>query len=255
MTLVRDVLQTNKWQTASMPVSQDRLLCKPDCPTCGGVGFVRYEVPVDDPRFGRILPCPDLPAESSIYANHGLTATEIKSLSWSDVKKRENVLGAVAVLKEILVRGQGMGYLYGGPGLAKTALLKILCAEWVRFKRGLFHFVSLSDILEDLRRAYDDDEPQRALREKEEKYASYPLLCVDELGAERKTDFGIEKFFSLINKRHEAGVERGEKIVTVMAGNISPKELDFRIADRLSDGRNFIVRLTGDSFRPGMDWK
>ncbi len=29
----------------------------PNCPHCHGIGYVRYDVPVGDPRFGRLEPC------------------------------------------------------------------------------------------------------------------------------------------------------------------------------------------------------
>src|SRR5215510_1136393 len=33
------------------------LLGKPDCPHCGGIGFLRLDVPVGHPKFGRLEPC------------------------------------------------------------------------------------------------------------------------------------------------------------------------------------------------------
>ncbi|HNQ95115.1 MAG TPA: hypothetical protein PKH47_10600, partial [Anaerolineales bacterium] len=33
------------------------LLGKPDCPYCGGVGFLRVDVPVGHQKFGRLEPC------------------------------------------------------------------------------------------------------------------------------------------------------------------------------------------------------
>lgn len=227
--------------------------CRPDCPICGGFGFIRYDVPKDDSRFGRLFPCPNIPADSPIFDNHGLSQAE-RTWTWTKVKDRENVSAGISVLKSAVKRGKGLGYLYGGAGLAKTLLLKIACAEWARAGHGIFHFTTLPIILEDLRTAYDDAEPQRALAEKERKYSRFPLLAIDEIGSERETDFAWEKFFSLINARHEAGAERGENFLTLMAGNVQPKEIDFRIVDRLGDGRNFIVRLTGDSYRPNLLW-
>ncbi|HMM99148.1 MAG TPA: hypothetical protein PKC99_09080, partial [Anaerolineales bacterium] len=29
----------------------------PNCPHCGGAGYVRYDVPIGDPRFGRLEAC------------------------------------------------------------------------------------------------------------------------------------------------------------------------------------------------------
>src|SRR5574339_270137 len=33
------------------------LLGKPDCPHCGGIGFLRLDVPVGHEKFGRLEPC------------------------------------------------------------------------------------------------------------------------------------------------------------------------------------------------------
>lgn len=230
-------------------------LCIPSCPICGGAGWVRLDVPSTDKRFGRLFPCPSLPSGSKQFNNHGLTEHERKTLTWRTIKNRENVGQALKAVKETLQRGKGQGYLYGGAGLAKTLILKTACAEWARAGRGIFHYTNLADILDDLRSAYDDDQPSRALRMKEEKYSGFSLLCIDEIGAQRLTEFGAEKFFSLINRRHEAGTERGENLITLLAGNASPKEIDFRITDRLTDGRNFIVQLTGLSYRPAATWE
>jgi len=253
MTIIRQVLHENKWQGVRTPVTPARVLCRPDCPVCGGVGYVRYDVPVGDPRFGKLAPCPSLPPESSIFDGHGLTAREIASSTWDEIVMRENVSEAVQAIRELLEYGNGMGYLYGGAGLAKTKLLQIACAEWARSGRGVFHFTTQKDILDQMRMAFDDDQPQRKIVETQEKFISFPLLAIDELTTERSTEFKIEQFFHVVNKRHEAGTERGQGFVTLMAGNVSPAQLDFRITDRLSDGRNFILMLTGKSYRPAME--
>lgn len=251
---VATVLTENKWQRVMNVTERARVLCSPDCPVCSGIGVVRYDLPVGHPNFGKTFPCPNLPANSSYYEGHGLTPSEIGGLTFDDIIKRENVMAAVKVLREAVARGYGLGYLYGGAGLAKTKLLKIVCAEWVRGGNGFFHYTTQKDILDDMRTAFDDDEPQRAIRDKQEKYEGYPLLAIDEVTVERSTEFKVEQFFHLINKRHEAGTEQQTPVLTIMAGNVSPNQLDFRITDRLTDGRNFVVRLTGDSFRPAMEW-
>lgn len=215
--------------------------------------MIRYDVPPTDSRFGILFPCPNTPPDSPIFENMGLSTHE-RTWGWENIEKRENVGDGIKKLKAAIQRGSGMGFLYGGPGLAKTLMLKVACAEWARTGRGVFHFTTLPLILEDLRVAYDDPEPQRALATKESKYARFPLLAIDEVGVERKTDFAMEKFFTLINNRHEQGTERAGTFLTLMASNISPSQLDFRIADRLEDGRNFIYQLTGESYRSTLDW-
>lgn len=253
MTQINKILQNDKWKSARSPVGKARLLCLPDCDICGGIGYVRFDVQQDDPRFGKLQPCPKLPPESSIYDGHGLTVEQIKTLKWSDITRRENVMDAIQAVTNLLEYGNGIGYLYGGAGLAKTKILQILCAEWARAGFGVFHFTTQKDILDQMRTAFDDDEPQRRILEIQDKFIAYPLLCIDEVTTERSTEFKVEQFFHVVNKRHEAGTERGEGLVTLMAGNVSPKDLDFRITDRLTDGRNFIVQLTGESYRPMME--
>lgn len=252
MNTIQDVLQKDKWKSVNSPRSADKKLCNPDCEICEGEGYVRFDVPLDDPRFGKLQPCPRLPLDSSIYDNHGLTLAE-RAWDWKKITPRENVNVAVLAVRRALQSKTGLVYLWGGPGLAKTLILKIACATFARSGNGIFHYAGLPSILDDLRICFDDNEPQRALRDKQAKYKGYSLLAVDEIGAERKTDFAIEEFFKLIDARHEAGTERGEKKLTLMAGNTPPNQIDFRVADRLSDGRNAIVKLTGESARPGME--
>lgn len=250
---ISKVIQNGKWKDASGP-SGSETLCKPDCPTCGGVGYIRYDVPFGDPKFGRTFPCPNIPAESRLHEGHGLSAYEIQTLDYDALERRENITEGVRAVEKILQRGSGMLYICGGPGLAKTVLLKIACAKWAR-AGGVFRYTTQKDMLDEMRACYDDDEPQRAILEKQEKYVGYPLLALDEITAERSTEFKVEQFFHIINKRHEAGVEQGNRYATLLVGNISPNELDFRIADRLRDGRNQVIRLNGKSYRPENTWK
>jgi hypothetical protein len=246
------VLGENKWQDAINISESERLLCRPGCEVCGGIGFVHYDVPIGHEYFGKAFTCPKLPPESSIYDGHGLEIWERQSLNFSKVRNRENVSDGIKALRKVLKLGKGFGYLYGGPGLAKTMLLKILCAEWARTGRGVFHFCTQKDFIDEMRVCFDDDEPQRAIREKQAKYKGFPLLALDEITIDRSTPFLVDEFFNLINKRHEEGTEKGKPFLTVIAGNISPRQLDYRIADRLTDKRNFVVQLTGESYRPFM---
>jgi DNA replication protein DnaC len=48
-------------QTKPSPKSEEPAMPKtlgdPNCPLCGGVGFLHQDLPVDDPNFGRLLVC------------------------------------------------------------------------------------------------------------------------------------------------------------------------------------------------------
>src|SRR5215216_7180476 len=99
------VLKEKTWQSAPGPVETNKVLCSPDCSVCGGVGYIRYDVPFGDHRFGKLYPCPNIPPESSLHHNHGLTASEIRSLDWSSLVGRENVQDGIAAVSRVLERG------------------------------------------------------------------------------------------------------------------------------------------------------
>jgi len=246
--------QQLKQPRINAPGSKPTFACRSNCPVCGGLGYVRYNVPIGHERFGKVFHCPQLPADSAILENHGLTSEERQRMTWARINPRESVRAGIQAIQAVMKRGTGMVYLHGGPGLAKTLLLKTACAEWARQGGKIFHYATLPDLLDELRQCYSDPEQERALAEKRSKYAAFPFLAVDELGGERETGFAVEETYKLLNARHEAGTERAEGVLTLLAGNVPPARLHFRIADRLADGRNVIVELTGESLRPGLTW-
>ncbi len=251
--MIWKVIRENKWQGAMNVSGPVAILCRLDCDVCGGIGYISYDVPISHEYFGKTFACPKIPPESSILDGHGLSIQERQTLNFARIRNRENVGDGIKALRKALKVGKGLGYLYGGPGLAKTLLLKILCAEWARTGHGIFHFCTQKEFIDELRVCYDDDEPQRAIKDKQEKYIKFPLLALDEITVDRSTPFLVDEFFHLVNKRHELGTEKGMPYLTVMAGNVTPKQLDYRIMDRLTDKRNFVVQLTGESYRPFME--
>lgn len=251
---INDVLKEKKWtNTPAPPAQSDGQNCPQTC-ECGGVGFFSYDVPREHELFGVIFPCPNLPPENIFWRGRGLSASDLRKFTWDIFEPRENLPQVITSLKNEVARGRGLTYLYGDPGLAKTKLLQVACAEWRRLGKGAYLFTTQKAILDDMRAAFDDDEPQRAIRDAQDKFARIPLLCIDEVTVERSTDFKIEQFFDLVNRRHQAGVEDGKNYLTIMAGNVSPNELDYRIRDRLTDSRSLVQKLTGKSYRPAMKW-
>jgi DNA replication protein DnaC len=78
----------------------------------------------------------------------------------------------------------------------------------------------------------------------------YDLLVVDDLGVERKTDFGYEIVFSVIDQRYIAGKP------LIVTTNLSRTELDSpldprykRIYDRILE-MSVPVEFSGPSLRP-----
>lgn len=219
-------------------------ICKPDC-ECGGLGFVKGED-------GKLRPCGNAdPALLHPGARYGLTDEE-RALTWSAVKPLNNTQAAAAAVRRVLTRGAGWVYLWGPPGLGKTLILKIAVAELLRGRRAA-GYVRMPEIFDHLRAAFDlknaSEEAQRRL----DFWADLPFLAIDEFGRERSSEYTKERRFVLMDRRYESAL-RGRSI-TLIASNDDPSELDDYLWDRIRNGRFEVIRVEGESVRPGEEWR
>ncbi len=129
--------------------------------------------------------------------------------------------------------GKG-SYLWGGPGRGKTyaaACAVRMALEGASRGRLNAKLVTAKRLLDDIRDGYDGGD-RYAL----ERAETYPLLALDDLGAERPTDWAIETLTRLIDTRTARG------LATVVTSNYSIGELrklwggmsGARIASRLA---------------------
>jgi hypothetical protein len=249
-------IQSNVAST-SMPVSTSTAWnCAPDCQECGGYGLVRFDVPVDHKFFGQLFRCKNLPLDSSKLILTGLSPVE-RRWTWDKVLPLDNsVTEAVNAVKIVLDRGYGIVYLWGDTGLAKTLILKIAVAEYIRTNPHYWAtYTLMPHIVDELRSVYDGNEnPTQLLKQLEDDYSRFPLLAIDEIGVERETGFSAERQFLLIDRRYTAAIENRENVITLLASNLLPNELPTRIRSRLFDGRCNAIQMMGDDFRLGATW-
>ncbi len=91
-------LDTSPKEVQTIPASAPIGDCLPDCPECNGAGYVRLEVAVGHPKFGKLERCPRawaLEHARSLQAGEvdprvGLTLDELRHLSWDLVKRGVN---------------------------------------------------------------------------------------------------------------------------------------------------------------------
>lgn len=142
--------------------------------------------------------------------------------------------------------------LTGAVGTGKSHLLQAI--GWDMLRHGVaVKYVYVPDWLDSLRAAYGDQQ-RVTFRELYERYRQAQVLLLDDVGAERRTDWTTEILTRTVEHRHQ------ERERLVVATNVRPwdddarERLGDRLADRLFDCESGQVRLvdTGSrSYRTG----
>jgi len=243
--------------------------CSPDCPECGGVGYIRYDVPVGHPKFGKLERCLKaqmLITKQSLQVGEidprvGLTPNELRNLSWDLVKKGVNQADrACEVTRRAYMSGHGMVFMYGGYGQGKSLVLKIAVATALNEgKRAAY--ANLAGVLDDIRIAYDERENKMTeLVRRMEWWASLDVLAIDELDKVGQTEWARERIFQLLDARYQRAV-RQEALTVIAANYQSTDELSGYLKSRIEDNRfvanGYVIHLKGTDGRKSMpkNWK
>jgi DNA replication protein DnaC len=99
-------------------------------------------------------------------------------------------------------------------------------------------FVVVPDLLDTLRSAYNPQNPA-SFDSMFDQVRNSPLLVLDDLGAQSGTPWADEKLFQLINHRYNACLP------TVITTNLTVRDLDARLASRLTDPQISTILLMG----------
>jgi DNA replication protein DnaC len=178
---------------------------QPACRLCNDAGYLRYDVPPNDPRFGSLHICP---CRTRRHAQQRYTELRVAShlLALSDKTFQTfntTIPGSQHPYKQALLysnRKQGWIIFQGPYGCGKTHLAAAIGNRVI--ERGLdVLFVVVPDMLDQF---YPTSQPRHF--EKQYLYlnsirnATY--LILDGLGTERKTPWGREKLFQILNYRY-----------------------------------------------------
>lgn len=134
---------------------------------------------------------------------------------------------------------------YGTPGVGKTHLATAIGVE-AASKRYLTYFISCHDLIQNLRKAYNENRLEARLKH----YNKYKLLIIDEIGYLPIDKLGANLFFQLITKRYE----HNSTIITTNQpfskwGDVfSDVTLANAILDRLLH-HSHIIKIVGPSYR------
>lgn len=233
-------------------------LGKPDCEFCGGVGFLRSDVPVGHPDFGRLEPCVCRSGEVAQNARQRLydmsnldrlSHLTIDNFSTSGNPKAEFVTPqeisslqeARNAAEEFSNNLQGWLLLEGTYGCGKTHLAAAIANAAVQ--RGVpTLFITVPDLLDSLRFAYGN--PETTFEARFEEIRNADLLVMDDFGTQNATAWAQEKLFQIINYRYI------NNLPTVITTNLILDEIESRIRSRLQDS-DFVqhIRIFAPDYR------
>jgi DNA replication protein DnaC len=145
-----------------------------------------------------------------------------------------------------LAEGRGL-WLFGDTGTGKTTLGMLISKAALEAGRTVAIY-SLPKLLARIRQTYDSEPGGDSYLSFFERLTSVDLLHIDDLGAEKRSDWVLEQLYSLVNERYES--QRSIVITT----NLSHPELEEQIGSRTVSRLSEIcdeIEVRGKDYRYG----
>lgn len=131
--------------------------------------------------------------------------------------------------------------LTGNHGTGKTHLsIGVMFAAY-RFHKLRSRFWPVVNLLDRYKATFDEDRATESADSIDAEMARTPLLVLDDLGANKSSEWAEERLFRLIDERYR------EQLPLVVTTNLTPRELPARVASRLASG--LVVRFEGKDQR------
>ncbi len=228
---------------------------EPECPICHGVGFVRQDLPINDPNFGRLVPCVCQsnhrnaksanvsPNQNRLadYANKTFDNFSVKGRMGLGDEQEKSLNVARSHAEQFSRDLKGWLLFCGGYGCGKTHL----AAAIANHAAGLgipSLFLTVPDLLDTLRASFNSAEDPYASRFEE--IRNVQLLVLDNLWTQNATSWALEKLFQLFDHRYV------KRLPTVVTTDMDIEELDGRIRSRLQDPELVtVIKINAPDYR------
>jgi DNA replication protein DnaC len=203
------------------------------CPHCGGDGFVlddNGEATACECRARRIRFARARGVSSVIPRRYRGVSFERSPVPELDRAVVREVRRFVDDIDRRLSQGRGL-WLMGDVGTGKTTLAMLVSKAALDRARSVAIY-SVPRLFAEIRNTYDTEGGERSYLSFFRQLVGVDLLHLDDLGAERQTEWVLEQLYSLINQRYE------EERSIVVTTNLSTEDLEKQI------GARTISRLT-----------
>lgn len=213
-----------------------------ECRWCHGARYVVMRPKGETVLAGadRLRPCGRCAAEDKQrrWETIGIRA-KFRLADWEDVPEMREARRAC---DELLDGKRWCVFLSAKTGRGKTHLAVATAIEWVERGKGTALFKSAPDLFDELRAAYDPA-ATHTLNQLLKFYEGRDLLVLDDLGAEKQTEWVAEKLFRIIDARYLT-----QKATFVTTNEAPTSEgIPYRVRSRLSAG---AILVEG-----GRDWR
>jgi DNA replication protein DnaC len=210
-----------------------------DCPRCQNHRWL-----IDD--VGRLTPCPDCGvaiewrAQSlKTYSSHVGRAEQQTFDNFNvAVKGRDNpsLQLCLDAAKQFAEQPEGFLLIHGQPGNGKSHLCAAV-ANHVRAAGVPVIFITMPELCSSLKATFDDDAEQTTT-ERTNVYKTAPVLILDDIGAEKRSEWSEVVLFELIDYRYR------NRLPTMFVTNLDPRDrhaFDWRVVDRWTDHEIALV--------------
>lgn len=231
---------TDTWSSAESNEAD-----KPECPICGGAGFVHPLLPSGRPDFAKVVSCQCTGGEteeerlSRLRQDSGdLKLKLLRNMTFENFdpkranlkpEQSQNLERVYKAAKDYANEPEGWLVLQGTNGCGKTHLAAAIGNY--QLKKGkpvLFEFVP--DLLDHLRSTFSPDS-KVTYDELFDRVKTSPLLILDDFGEQASTPWAQEKLYQVISHRYN------DRLPTVITTCLSLDEIELRISSRLIDGK------------------
>ncbi len=223
-----------------------------DCQICQDAGYLRADVPVGHPLFGRLQTC--ICRERKIDDQVAENLRNLSNLDMFSKHTFDHFDDDVPLAREAFDAAKRFAdecalpwlFLSGPCGTGKTHLAVAICKDYQENRRGSVHFAVVPDLLDHLRATFD---PSSSV-EYDERFTMFRdahLLVLDDLGTENATPWAKEKLYQIINHRY---IQQSPTVITSnridkIEGRILSRILDYQLSEH--------IEMKGEDYRRSGD--